>query len=449
MKQVLFKFLVGGIAGILIWAIFEPLAPTNFQSADWDSFEQKYILCLGCAIGLAIGGLNGYLQGGKVHFLRGLSLGLVFAAIGVTFGHSIGSIMFKAMAPQVPGMLIDPQLVIARILGLTPIGLFLGMAVGASTLNVKRTVQGAIGGGIAAFLGASVFDVVGLLSGALVREVRGGDETGIVPRAILAITMGALIGLFIGLVELASRSAWLRLSLGKNEGREWSLDQPQTFIGRSESANVPLFGDTNIAPIHASIQRQGPNYVLIDGGSPLGTGLNGQRVSQAVLMPGSIIEVGHFKLEFLMKNMPAPQRAPEQLMNQAYAVGAPVPVPATSAAMMGMPANGPNLAQTVAFTPASSGHVALLALDGPLAGSKYPISTPTDLGRESALVPMGFDSGASRRHANVSPALGGITVTDCGSTNGTFVNGQRVQTARAIIGDLIKVGSTTFRVEPA
>lgn len=455
MKQVLFKFLVGGIAGIAVWMVFEPMAPTQFRSGDWDSFEQMYILSLGCTIGLAIGGLNGFLQGGKVHFLRGLFLGLIFAAIGATFGHSLGSVMFKAVAPTGPGLLIDPRLIVARILGLTPIGLFLGLAIGASTLNVKRAVQGAIGGGLAAFLGGSVFDIIGMMSGPLVRDIRGGDEVGIVPRAVLAITMGALIGLFIGLVELASRSAWLRLSLGRNEGREWSLDQPQTFIGRSESAHVPLFGDANIAPIHASIQRQGNNYVLVDGGSPLGTGLNGQRVSQAVLMPGSIIEIGHFKLEFLMKNMPAPFKGPEQLVNQAYPLGnfaAPAfpggPVPASSSAMISVPMAPPNLAPTMAYSPASSQGFALVALDGPLTGTKFPVSGSLDLGRESTFVPMSYDSGASRRHATVAPGLGGLSVTDQGSTNGTFVNGQRVQSAQAIPGDLIKVGSTTFRVEP-
>jgi pSer/pThr/pTyr-binding forkhead associated (FHA) protein len=38
-------------------------------------------------------------------------------------------------------------------------------------------------------------------------------------------------------------------------------------------------------------------------------------------------------------------------------------------------------------------------------------------------------------------------VVDLGSTNGTFINGIRVQQQIAKIGDEIKVGSTTFRIE--
>jgi hypothetical protein len=64
------------------------------------------------------------------------------------------------------------------------------------------------------------------------------------------------------------------------------------------------------------------------------------------------------------------------------------------------------------------------------------------------------DSGqASRRHAAVRPAAGEYLVRDLGSTNGTFVNGERVAGERLLQpGDRILVGdvSVTFcRMEPA
>ena len=90
----------------------------------------------------------------------------------------------------------------------------------------------------------------------------------------------------------------------------------------------------------------------------------------------------------------------------------------------------------------------LAAVDGPLVGQRFPVRGPLELGRESPSVPMSFDTGASRRHASVVPGPAGLFVSDLNSTNGTFVNGQRVQTANAGPGDLIKIGATTFRVEP-
>jgi pSer/pThr/pTyr-binding forkhead associated (FHA) protein len=94
-----------------------------------------------------------------------------------------------------------------------------------------------------------------------------------------------------------------------------------------------------------------------------------------------------------------------------------------------------------------SGGFALLALDGPLAGQRFGVVQPIDVGREASAIPLGFDSGVSRRHVRLSADIGGVVVQDLGSTNGTFVNGQRVQQATAPVGTLIKVGATTFRVE--
>ena len=87
-------------------------------------------------------------------------------------------------------------------------------------------------------------------------------------------------------------------------------------------------------------------------------------------------------------------------------------------------------------------------MDGPLTGQRYPIEGGFGFGRESDRVPMAYDTQASRRHAVIQPGPTGPVLTDLGSTNGTYVNGQRIQTSALRPGDLFKVGSTTFRFEP-
>ena len=94
-----------------------------------------------------------------------------------------------------------------------------------------------------------------------------------------------------------------------------------------------------------------------------------------------------------------------------------------------------------------AGMPTLVATDGPLAGQRFPLNMPIDLGRECQQVPMGFDSSASRKHARIEPAGMFVNVSDLGSTNGTFVNGQRVTNATAKNGDIVKVGATNFRIE--
>jgi Protein of unknown function (DUF3662)/FHA domain len=55
------------------------------------------------------------------------------------------------------------------------------------------------------------------------------------------------------------------------------------------------------------------------------------------------------------------------------------------------------------------------------------------------------DSGASRRHAEVRERDGAYVLTDLGSTNGTQVNGETVQSRTLSDGDRITIGTTVIR----
>jgi diguanylate cyclase (GGDEF)-like protein len=54
------------------------------------------------------------------------------------------------------------------------------------------------------------------------------------------------------------------------------------------------------------------------------------------------------------------------------------------------------------------------------------------------------DTGISRHHARVSVAGGQVRIEDLGSANGTWVNGERVETRLLRDGDKVEVGSTTI-----
>ncbi len=51
---------------------------------------------------------------------------------------------------------------------------------------------------------------------------------------------------------------------------------------------------------------------------------------------------------------------------------------------------------------------------------------------------------ASRRHAEIVPVTGGYVLRDLGSTNGTFVNSERVDQRQLRPGDRIRIGSNTI-----
>src|SRR5439155_12949812 len=59
------------------------------------------------------------------------------------------------------------------------------------------------------------------------------------------------------------------------------------------------------------------------------------------------------------------------------------------------------------------------------------------------------DEFASAEHARFDPRRDGVWVTDVGSTNGTYVNGARIQRPRKLApGDVVRIGETDLRFEP-
>jgi hypothetical protein len=57
------------------------------------------------------------------------------------------------------------------------------------------------------------------------------------------------------------------------------------------------------------------------------------------------------------------------------------------------------------------------------------------------------DATVSRRHAEMTVAQNGIQVKDVGSSNGTFVNGVKVDSYFVVPGDTLTFGKVAFRLE--
>ena len=76
-------------------------------------------------------------------------------------------------------------------------------------------------------------------------------------------------------------------------------------------------------------------------------------------------------------------------------------------------------------------------------GRSYPVLGPTVVGRAPECVLRLDEARLSRQHARLIPTEAGIQVEDLGSTNGTFINGKRVQ--RGFAGPDDEIGFDTLR----
>jgi pSer/pThr/pTyr-binding forkhead associated (FHA) protein len=87
---------------------------------------------------------------------------------------------------------------------------------------------------------------------------------------------------------------------------------------------------------------------------------------------------------------------------------------------------------------------------GPAAGSQLDISQELQIGRSAGGEGrLGDDPEISRQHARISRnPQGQLVVEDMGSTNGTYVNGQRIAGATVLNpGDTVQMGRSTLSVE--
>src|SRR5436190_2386128 len=92
-----------------------------------------------------------------------------------------------------------------------------------------------------------------------------------------------------------------------------------------------------------------------------------------------------------------------------------------------------------------------MVLQGPDKGRRFELpDAPALVGRDSRQLPL-TDNTVSRRHAELVPMDDNWVLRDLGSSNGTYINGQRV-TNRYILklGDQIRVGRTlmVFGAQP-
>jgi two-component system, cell cycle response regulator len=92
----------------------------------------------------------------------------------------------------------------------------------------------------------------------------------------------------------------------------------------------------------------------------------------------------------------------------------------------------------------SSEEAYVIVIAGPNVGEMFKVGTGGDIGRGGDVEFRLTDTEISRRHARIVRRGGDVLVEDLNSTNGTFVNGDQVETQRLNDGDKIQVGTTTI-----
>lgn len=286
-----------------------PAVPVDFADVLGDTRMAFMLLfpLAGAMIGLFIGATDGLLSRawGRAasSAFTGLVVGLLagfLALIPAGMIYNLGAGLARSSANpgsyQLSGFPLFIH-VMGRGLAWAVVGLAAGLGQGVAMRSMRLLVNGIIGGTVGALLGGVLFDPIYLLFTHFNPAAGGGPS-----RLVGLALVGAGTGVMIGMVEFLARESWVRILTGPIAGKEFILYHNPTWLGSSPKCEIYLFKDPQVGPRHASIQRAGEHYELVDGGSPSGTTVDGQKGNRIRLRDKSRITLGKTIMEFRVRD---------------------------------------------------------------------------------------------------------------------------------------------------
>lgn len=244
--------------------------------------------------------------------------------------------------------------------------------------------------------------------------------------------------------------------VSQTDGREYTILSASLVLGREAGCDVVVPGK-DVSRRHAEIMPTPKGYLLVDS-STNGVFVNDERVAdQRLLARGDVIRIGdeHFRFYAEAAAGPAPGSPPPaapagaeaRLQDTSYGIRATPPTPRPA-----VPA--PPLAARAGATGAGGAGAGALAnflvRSGSLKGQRLLVRTPVaNIGRADYNDLVIADESVSTSHAKLQRREGVWVLVDLESTNGTFVDGERVTGDTALApGAVVRFGDVQLVFEP-
>jgi pSer/pThr/pTyr-binding forkhead associated (FHA) protein len=233
------------------------------------------------------------------------------------------------------------------------------------------------------------------------------------------------------------------------DGREYVVAGASLVFGREAGCDVVVAGK-DVSRRHAEIVQTPKGYLLVDS-STNGTFVNEERVQgQRILARADVVRIGDESFRFYADLAASKPAAPPAPPPPPPAPPGPPPGPASAPQAAPQAAGGARSSAAVG-RPSQVGPLAsLLVKSGALKGQRYQIKTPVvNIGRADYNDLVLTDPSVSTAHAKLQRREGVWVVVDLDSTNGTFVDGERIKADAPIApGTSLRFGDVSLVFEP-
>ena len=233
------------------------------------------------------------------------------------------------------------------------------------------------------------------------------------------------------------------------DGREYAVGPAPLVFGRDASADV-VVGGNEVSRRHAEIQTSGEGYVLHDL-SVNGTYVNGQRIGRTQLLArADVVRIGNDEFRFYADAAPAAPVRPRHTPTERGPVIGPVGAGhQLSDTMHGVPVSelrGVATPPNPELAPLAS----LLVRSGAFRGKRLPVKAPVvNIGRADYNDVVIAEPSVSTTHAKLQRRDDVWVLSDLGSTNGTYVEGEPVTGETALTpGTTLRFGEVAVLFEP-
>jgi hypothetical protein len=295
--------MVGGLVG---WGILEPWFDDGERDEELNLAAILMFPVVAASVGLFLGAAEGIICRNFSRAARSGAIGLGVGFVGGLVALVPTGIMFTVMSGIAFSLWENPQpnvmptglallvLMMGRAAAWSIAAIPAGMGQGIALGERKVILNGVVGAVLGGLVGGLLFDPISLI-------LTASDGQATYSRAVGFAAIGGFVGLFVGLVEGWTKTAWLLMQKGPLAGKQFILFRDTTALGSSPKADIYLFKDDAIEPRHAIIINRAGRFEIEDCNTPDGTYVNGIPVTRTVLNDGDQIVLGKTVLEFSFK----------------------------------------------------------------------------------------------------------------------------------------------------